>query len=170
MRKQNVPQENILFISLHGDSLHSSLSGVMVYYADHRLRRNRFGLKNNVYKRIKEYNSKLTFRKKDNKYSEKLSKSFGKKIIKEFKRENLRTHRISSAVRGYLYRRGKKTLPAVLRYSKVPTSVLIEIANLNNRRDRRDLLKSKTRQRMAKAIANSVYNQFPNSKNLVAKR
>jgi len=170
LRKQNIPPENILFISLHGDSLHSSLSGVMVYFADHRLRRGRFGLKNNIYRRIKEYKSKLTFQKKDNKYSERLSKSFGKKIIKEFQKQNLRTHRVSSAVRGYLYRKGKKTLPAVLRYSKVPTSVLIEIANLNNRRDRRDLLKSKTRQRMAMAIANSVYSHFSRSSGLVAKR
>ena len=170
LRKKNISPENILFISLHGDSLHSSLSGVMVYFADHRLRRGQFGLKNNIYRRIKEYKSRLTFQKKDNKYSERLSKSFGKKIIKEFQKQNLRTHRISSAVRGYLYRKGKKTLPAVLRYSKVPTSVLIEIANLNNRRDRKDLLKSKTRQRMAKAIANSVYSHFSRSSGLVAKR
>ena len=170
LRKKNVSSENILFISLHGDSLHSSLSGVMVYFADHRLRRSKFGLKNNVYRRIKEYKSKLTFLKKDNKYSERLSKSFGKIIIKEFQKQKLRTHRVSSAVRGYLYRKGRKTLPAVLRYSKVPTSVLIEIANLNNRRDRKDLLKSKTRQRIAKAIANSVYSNFSRSSGLVATR
>ena len=170
LRKKNVSSENILFISLHGDSLHSSISGVMVYFADHRLRRSKFGLKNNVYRRIKEYKSKLTFLKKDNKYSERLSKSFGKIIIKEFQKQKLRTHRVSSAVRGYLYRKGRKTLPAVLRYSKVPTSVLIEIANLNNRRDRKDLLKSKTRQRIAKAIANSVYSNFSRSSGLVATR
>ena len=168
--KQKVPAKNILFISLHGDSLHSSLSGVMVYYADHRLRRGHFGLKNSIYRRIKEYNSKLTFQKKDNKFSEKISKSFGKKIIVEFQKQKLRTHRVSSAVRGYLFRKGKKTLPAVLRYSKVPTSVLIEIANLNNRRDRRDLLKSKTRQRIAKAITNSVYSHFSQTSGLVAQR
>ena len=69
-----------------------------------------------------------------------------------------------------LYRRGKKTLPAVLRYSKVPTSVLVEIANLNNRHDRKDLLKSKARQRMAKAIANSVLKKFKVSKKLLAQR
>lgn len=170
LRKQKVPAENILFISLHGDSLHSSLSGVMVYYADHRLRRSRFGLRNNVYRRIKEYNSKLTFRKKDNKYSERVSKSFGKIIVNEFQRQNLRTHKVSSAVRGHLYRRGKKTLPAVLRYSKVPTSVLVEVANLNNRHDRQDLLKSKTRQRMAVAIANSVFKKFEISKKMLAQR
>ena len=170
LRKKKVPSENILFISLHGDALHSSLSGAMVYYPDHRLRRGRFILSSKIYRKRKEYISKLTYNPRDNKYSEKLSKSFGKVIINQFRKLRLRTHRVSSAVRGYLYRKGIKTLPAVLRYSKVPTSVLVEIANLNNRLDRRDLLKSKTRQQIAKAITNSVTAHFDRSSGLVAQR
>ena len=170
LRKKKVPSENILFISLHGDALHSSLSGAMVYYPDHRLRRERFILSSKIYRKRKEYISKLTYNPRDNKYSEKLSKSFGKVIINQFRKLRLRTHRVSSAVRGYLYRKGIKTLPAVLRYSKVPTSVLVEIANLNNRLDRRDLLKSKTRQQIAKAITNSVTAHFDRSSGLVAQR
>jgi len=170
LRKKKVPSENILFISLHGDALHSSLSGAMVYYPDRRLRRGRFILSSKIYRKRKEYISKLTYKPRDNKYSEKLSKSFGKVIIDEFRELKLRTHRVSSAVRGYLYRKGKKTLPAVLRYSMVPTSVLVEIANLNNRLDRRDLLKSKTRQKIAKAITNSVTTHFDRSSGLVAQR
>jgi len=170
LRKKKVPSENILFISLHGDALHSSLSGAMVYYPDHRLRRGRFILSSKIYRKRKEYISKLTYNPRDNKYSEKLSKSFGKVIINQFRKLRLRTHRVSSAVRGYLYRKGIKTLPAVLRYSKVPTSVLVEIANLNNRLDRRDLLKSKTRQQIAKAITNSVTVHFDRSSGLVAQR
>ena len=170
LRKKKVPSENILFISLHGDALHSSLSGAMVYYPDHRLRRGRFILSSKIYRKRKEYISKLTYNQRDNIYSEKLSKSFGKVIINQFRKLKLRTHRVSSAVRGYLYRKGKKTLPAVLRYSKVPTSVLVEIANLNNRLDRRDLLKSKTRQKIAKAITNSVTAHFDRSSGLVAQR
>jgi len=170
LRKKKVPSENILFISLHGDALHSSLSGAMVYYPDRRLRRGRFILSSKIYRKRKEYSTKLTYKPRDNKYSEKLSKSFGKVIIDEFRELKLRTHRVSSAVRGYLYRKGKKTLPAVLRYSMVPTSVLVEIANLNNRLDRRDLLKSKTRQKIAKAITNSVTTHFDRSSGLVAQR
>ena len=170
LKKKKIPSENILFISLHGDALHSSLSGAMVYYPDSRLRRERFRLKNNIYRKRKEYTPKLTFKPEDNRYSEKLSKSFGKVMIDEFRKKKLRTHRVSSAVRGYLYRRGKKTLPAVLRYSKVPTSVLVEIANLNNRHDRSDLLKSITRQQIAKAITNSVSTHFDRSSGLVAPR
>ena len=170
LRKKKVPSENILFISLHGDALHSSLSGAMVYFPDSRLRRGRFNMSSKIYRKRKEYSTNLTYKPRDNKYSEKLSKSFGKNIINEFRELGLRTHRVSSAVRGYLYRKGKKTLPAVLRYSMVPTSVLVEIANLNNRLDRRDLLKSKTRQKIAKAITNSVTTHFDRSSGLVAQR
>ena len=170
LRKKKVPSENILFISLHGDALHSSLSGAMVYFPDSRLRRGRFNMSSKIYRKRKEYSTNLTYKPRDNKYSEKLSKSFGKNIINEFRELGLRTHRVSSAVRGYLYRKGKKTLPAVLRYSMVPTSVLVEIANLNNRLDRRDLLKSKTRQKIAKAITNSVTPHFERPSGLVAQR
>ena len=170
LRKKKVPSENILFISLHGDALHSSLSGAMVYFPDSRLRRGRFNMSSKIYRKRKEYSTNLTYKPRDNKYSEKLSKSFGKNIINEFRELGLRTHRVSSAVRGYLYRKGKKTLPAVLRYSMVPTSVLVEIANLNNRLDRRDLLKSKIRQKIAKAITNSVTTHFDRSSGLVAQR
>ena len=170
LRKKKGPSENILFISLHGDALHSSLSGAMVYFPDSRLRRGRFNMSSKIYRKRKEYSTNLTYKPRDNKYSEKLSKSFGKNIINEFRVLGLRTHRVSSAVRGYLYRKGKTTLPAVLRYSMVPTSVLVEIANLNNRLDRRDLLKSKIRQKIAKAITNSVTTHFDRPSGLVAQR
>ena len=169
LKKKKVPKKNILFISLHGDALHSSLRGAMVYYPDRRFRRGMFGLKQKIYRKRKEYNPSLTYNPSDNLYSEKLSKSFGKIVINEFRKSKLPTHRVSSAVRGYLYRKGRKTLPAVLRYSKVPTSVLVEIANLNNKHDRRSLLKSKTRQLIAKAITNSVVANFGRTSGLVAK-
>ena len=169
LKKKKVPKENIVFISLHGDALHSSLRGAMVYYPDSRFRRGMFGLRHKIYRKRKEYNPSLTFKPSDNKYSEKLSKSFGKIIINEFRKLKLPTHRVSSAVRGYLYRKGRKTLPAVLRYSKVPTSVLVEIANLNNKHDRRSLLKSKSRQQIARAITNSVVTNFGRTSGLVAK-
>ena len=168
LKKKKIPKENILFISLHGDALHSSLRGAMVYYPDKRFRRSMFGLKHSIYRKRKEYNPSLKFRPSDNIYSEKLSKSFGKIVINEFRKLKLPTHRVSSAVRGYLYRKGKKTLPAVLRYSKVPTSVLVEIANLNNKHDRRSLLKSNSRQHIAQAITNSVVANFGRKSGLVA--
>jgi N-acetylmuramoyl-L-alanine amidase len=59
-------------------------------------------------------------------------------------------------VRPYYYRNGERTLPGVLRYSTVPTSVLVEVANLNNRADRMAMLSADSRQRVARALATAL--------------
>ncbi len=169
LRKQNVPEENIVFLSLHGDALHPSLSGAMVYYPDHRLRRSRFGLNSSVYRKRSEYVQSISFPSRDNRESAEISKSFGKTVIQAFQTSGLRVHS-SKAVRGYLYRRGHKTLPGVLRYSKVPTSVLVEVSNLNNSHDRKALLQSGVRQKMASALANALELHFTEGAGMVAQR
>ena len=60
------------------------------------------------------------------------------------------------SVRSFYYRDGVRTLPAVLRYSRVPQSILVEVANLNNPEDRRELLQAAPRQRIALGLAAAV--------------
>jgi N-acetylmuramoyl-L-alanine amidase len=48
----------------------------------------------------------------------------------------------------------------VLRYSLVPSSVLIEICNLNNEQDRQTLLTWKFREKLAHAIAAGLAEGF----------
>lgn len=153
--RKKVPKENILLMSLHGDALHRSLRGVTVYYPDFRLRSASFKLNQKYYRRRAEYQKELRFRNRDNIQSAKASLKFGKTIVGRFKQAGMKTHS-SFAVRGYYYRRGKRTLPGILRYSKVPTSVLVEVGNLNNDQDRAALLKADYRQRVAAALVDSV--------------
>ncbi len=169
LRKQKVPEENIVFLSLHGDALHPSLSGAMVYYPDHRLRRSRFNLNSSVYRKRSEYTRAISFPSRENRESAEISKAFGKTVIQAFQTAGLRVHS-SKAVRGYLYRRGHKTLPGVLRYSKVPTSVLVEVSNLNNSHDRKALLQASVRQKMAAALANALELHFTEGAGMVAQR
>lgn len=155
---QNVPRENILFLSLHGDALHPSLRGVTVYFPDHRLRTASFKLSQRVYKRRKEYQRELKFRDRENIRSTKVSSEFGKQVIASFQKAGMETHS-SFAVRGYYYRKGKRTLPGILRYSTIPTSVLVEVGNLNNLQDRTALLKPEFRQQIASTLVASI-NQY----------
>ena len=141
----------------------------MVYYPDPRFRRNKFTISGSIYKKRKEFSNKIHFDYRENKFSAELSHAFGRSVINAFRKTGLVTHK-GTAVRGYLYRRGRKTLPAVLRYSMVPTSVLVEVANLNNVRDRRNLLKFETRQRMAQSLVNSIGAHYRRTGLLVAKR
>ena len=154
--RQKVPKENILLVSLHGDALHRSLRGVTVYYPDHRLRSASFRKSHRVYRRRKEYKREFRFRDRDNIKSARVSADFGKMVIKSFKNAGMKTHS-SFAVRGYYYRKGKRTLPGILRYSKIPTSVLVEVGNLNNVKDRRALLKPKYRQQIASTLVASIH-------------
>ena len=167
--KQKIPKENIIFMSIHGDALHSSLRGAMVYYPDSRFRKTRFRIKGRVYQKRREYDSRLQFAKKENRRSAELSRSLGGSVISSFRKYGLPTHR-GRTVRGYFYRRGKKSLPAVLRYSKVPTSILVEVANLKNLKDRRSLLKSRTRQKMAEALVHSIGQHYQQNEALIARR
>jgi hypothetical protein len=111
----------------------------------------------------------VTFKKVDNKLSEQYSKALGNTLIDGFRDAKWVTHR-SNAVRGYYIRGGKKSLPAILRYSKIPTSVLVEVANLNNAKDRRMILDSKNRQKIAHAMVNGLESHFGGSKGFLAQR
>ncbi len=159
LRQKKVPANNIVLLSLHGDALHKSLQGATVYYPDARLRRESFAKRHRVYKIRKEYNPQIKYPIKANSRSAILSSKFGKTIIKTFKSKGLKTHS-SFAVRGYYYRKGTRTLPGILRYSKVPTSVLVEVGNINNERDRKGFRSSAFRQKLALALADSIKTRF----------
>ena len=84
-----------------------------------------------------------------------MSKDFGHDIVKSFKENGLKVHN-SFAVRGYYYRQGVRTLPGVLRYSKIPVSVLVEVGNLANPQDRAALLQAEHRQKIARTLLHSI--------------
>ena len=160
--QKKIPKSNIILISIHGDALHSALSGATVYYPDYRLRVPEFKKSNRVYRKRKEYQKSIRYYFKEGINNTKSSKKFGEGVIQSFRENKLNVHK-SFAVRGYYYRKGIRTLPAVLRYSKVPVSVLVEVGNLNNKNDRNKLLKDTFRQQIAKSIAESVVGYFNES-------
>ena len=133
------------------------------------MRSRAFGVVKSVYTKRKEYTRRVTFSKGDNQLSEKYSRELGKTMIDSFRDAKWITHR-SNAVRGYYIRGGKKSLPAILRYSKIPTSVLVEVANLNNAKDRKLILDSRNRQKIADAMVNGLESHFRGSKGLLAQR
>ena len=156
IKKQKVRPENIILISIHGDALAPTLRGAMVYFPDHRLRTQEFGPRGNVYRRRKEaIPAAIRFSQRSNKQIYLASKRFGGLIISALKSVGMRVGG-RRPVRSYYYRNGERTLPAVLRYSRIPTSVLVEVANLNNLHDRNAILKSTTRQRIAQGLVNAV--------------
>jgi N-acetylmuramoyl-L-alanine amidase len=155
-RGKKVRPENIILISIHGDALAPTLRGSMVYYPDHRLRVREFRPQGRIYRRRREaLPAVIRFSQAAGKQAHWASKRFAEGIIAAFKSAGLRVGG-RRPVRSYYYRDGERTLPAVLRYSRVPTSVLVEVGNLNNPSDRRAILHNKTRQRIAQGLVNAV--------------
>ncbi len=165
--KKGVPKDNIIFISLHADALHSSLRGATIYYPDAELKVPEFRTLKRIYTKRKEFASRIKFQKIDNYYQAQKSLFFAKKMIKNLKSAHIKIHK-NSPIRSYYYRHGKKSLPGVLRYSKIPISILIEIANLKNRQDRHNMLQPVQREKMARSIANAIKEYASNTINQVA--
>ena len=66
--------------------------------------------------------------------SEALSTQLASEIVESAARFSVPTHDFKP-VRGSVRRGSRRFVPAVLRYNLVPTSVLVEICNLNNHED-----------------------------------
>lgn len=157
---QKVDPERVVFVSLHADSLHPAVRGMMVYVPSRKLRPSRLALPSGL-PRVREVRSfaggKLTpaFRAR----AEALSAQLGETLVKTAGRSGLPVHPYEP-VRSSVLRGRSRWVPAVLRYSRVPSSVLIEICNLNNQDDRELLLTWKWREKLAHAIVAGLAEGF----------
>jgi N-acetylmuramoyl-L-alanine amidase len=151
--KEGVAPENVVLVSLHGDALAPTLRGTMIYIPDHRLRTPEFGPRGKAYRARQEFTARMIrYAPAENRAAQERSNALAQTIIRSLDSGGVRVNR-RKAVRPFYYRDGVRTLPAVLRYSRVPQSVLVEIANLNNPDDRREMLRGEARQRVAKGLA-----------------
>jgi N-acetylmuramoyl-L-alanine amidase len=168
--QDGVEPENVVLVSIHGDALAPTLRGAMVYYPDHRLRVAEFQPRGRVYRiRQEALPSLIRFRQDDNREAEENSRGFGELIVRAFRQRRLGVSG-RKPVRPYYYRDGERTLPAVLRYSPVPTSVLVEVANLNNRADRLQMLQPAARQQVAQGLLDALELLRAERRSLVASR
>jgi N-acetylmuramoyl-L-alanine amidase len=157
LRQKGVPAERILFASLHADSLHSSVRGAMVYVPGERYRRGRYGNSGRVYSRHKEVQQEkyVSFTRRQRLRSEGLSRDLARHLVRELRRSRIRIHP-HQPIRDHVVRRGRAWVPAVIRSSRVPSKVLIEVANLSNRGDRALLRKPIFREGIAEAFVDAV--------------
>jgi N-acetylmuramoyl-L-alanine amidase len=154
--EEGVAPENIVLISLHGDALAPTLRGTMIYFPDFRLRTPEFGPRGRPYRAREEGRAHLIrYDPAENRMAHDMSRGFADLAIHALDAQGVRVS-TRKAVRPFYYRHGVRTLPAVLRYSRVPNSVLVEIANLNNPEDRREMLQAAARQRVARGLADSI--------------
>ena len=160
LKRQKVNPERVAFVSIHADSLHPAVRGLMVYVPARSLRSSRAPFTRAGYpcrevRTMKAPRYPESFRSR----SEALSSQLGESIVRAAEQSSVPVHPYQP-VRASVLRGGSRWVPAVLRYSTVPTAVLIEVCNLNNEQDRELLLSWRFREKLAHAIAAGLAEGF----------
>ncbi len=156
-RKAGRDDEEIIFLSIHADALHPSVRGAMVYIPGERFRRGRYGASGRTYRRYEEVREKpyVSFSRSERLRSEGLSRQFAETILEAFARHELAIH-ADKPIRDHIVRNRGSWLPAVIRGNEVPIKVLVEVANIGNRKDAALLKSPEHRERIAQALLDAL--------------
>lgn len=157
---QKVDPERVVFVSIHADSLHPSVRGLMVYVPSRHLRAARGPAPASVWdceeaRALKAPRFPAAFTAR----AEALSGQLGETIVRSAERFGVAVHPYRP-VRSSVLRGGARWVPAVLRFNRVPTAALVEVCNLNNEQDRALLQTARFREKLALALAAGLGEAF----------
>ena len=154
--------DKIVFASIHADALHTSVRGATIYIPSARYSAGRYNARS-AYRRYREVAARPTVSLSNNERSrsQALSQRFAEKFIAELRSDRIAVHG-SRPVRSYIVRsRGRRPfVPAVIRYNKAPTKVLIEIGNIKNTHDAANMRSASWRQRFATSFVDALIENF----------
>ncbi len=153
--------DRVVFLSLHADSRHASLRGLMVYVPGARYRRGALGERSDTYLRFREVREEplVRFSKRQLLRSEAVSRRLASCVVDSFRREDLPVQPFEP-VRDRVIRGRRTWLPAVLRGNAVPAKVLVEMVNLSNGQDAAVLAAASQRDRLSRALERSLLAYF----------
>ncbi len=159
-RREGGGRDQTIFVSLHADSLHASLRGLMVYIPGLIKRQSSYGKTGSIYAKRKEFKEapRVTFSKDDLVRSEGLSRDLAKNIVSAFSAKGIAVH--SKPIRDRVIRNRREWVPAVLRYNSVPAKVLVEVCNLANDADRKALTTRRHRELLAEAVVQGILDYY----------
>jgi len=161
LKAKGIRSENVIFASFHADALHPSIRGSMVYVPDARQFPNRVNVPNRNLRFYEEREgNSFSFDRRTMREAQARSMAFADNYIDASRRNGIRVHH-HKPVRSLIYRDPRHPfVPAVLRFNRVPTRVLIEVCNLNNGKDRALLRDPDFRQRVAETFVNAVFRTY----------
>ena len=149
--------DKVVFLSIHADSLHPSLRGLMAYIPAADMRDGSFSRSGAVYASRKEVqeNPTVSFPPQKRVESEGLSRELAKQVVAAFQGDGLPVHPFKP-VRDRIIRDNSVWVPAVLRYNSIPAKALLEICNLANDQDRALIQTRSYRQQVAQAVVQGL--------------
>ena len=159
-----VDPRRIIFSSIHCDALFNTQHRGAFFYIPgaairaqqgHRDHTNAWPYRN--FREVRAVSTTDAERRRD----EALSRVFAQTLYEEFGEMRVQRFRHGPAIRTEIRRsRTNVFVPAVLHGNKIPTKVLIEIANMTNPTDRERMANPEWRQRVAQAYVNGLKTHF----------
>ncbi len=160
--RRGAEPQRVVFLSIHADSLHPSVRGAMVYVPGLLPIPTSYGKTEAEFTSRKEVRNRprVSFTSSQRIESEGLSRDLANHLVEGFRGVGLAIHP-NQPVRDRIVRRGGRPwVPAVLRYSAVPSKVLIEVCNLSNPEDLRLIQTREFRDRVALAIVDGLLGYY----------
>jgi N-acetylmuramoyl-L-alanine amidase len=157
VEKDGGSSDRTVFVSLHADSLHPAIRGLMVYVPGEKFLQGTYGKTGEPYASRREFREapQVSFSRPERLKAEGMSRDFAERIVASFRAANLPLHDFQP-IRRNVIRGGREWVPAILRYNRIPTRVLVEVCNLNNPEDRALLVTPSYRDRVARALVSAV--------------
>jgi N-acetylmuramoyl-L-alanine amidase len=159
--RQGGSEDRTVFVSLHADSLHPAVRGLMVYVPGEKFLQGTYGKSGEPYVSRREFREapRVSFSRKERMQAEGVSRDFAEKIVAAFRAADLPLHDFQP-IRRNVIRGGREWVPAILRYNRIPTRVLVEVCNLNNPEDRKLLVTPSYRDRVARALVSALVDYY----------
>lgn len=157
-------EDRTVFVSLHADSLHPAVRGLMVYIPGEKYLKTSFGKSGDLYRARREVREepRVSFSRRERIKAEGVSRHLAEKIVGAFRALGLPLHAFQP-IRRNVIRGGREWVPAILRYNRIPARVLIEVCNLNNPDDRKLLVSRSYREKVAQAIVSALVDFYGGS-------
>jgi N-acetylmuramoyl-L-alanine amidase len=156
--RPDVPRSKTVFLSVHADSLHSSVRGAMVYVPSRYLRPSEpYTVERSDIKKFEEFRNHPTIRLGSDFKArvEASSRHMAGSIVRSFERNEIAVHE-NEPVRDRVLRGRRGWVPAVLRYTAAGNAVLVEVCNLGNPEDRELIVRREWRESFARAVVEGL--------------
>lgn len=154
-------ERNVMFISIHCDSLDPRLRGTMIYVPGARYRVGNGRSKSAIYEQFKESRGvkNISTTARERRRDEALSTTFANLVVKKLNASTppIKVHDTGQPVLNVIRRsRNNSFVPAVLRYNRIPVKILVETGNLSNTSDQRRFADAEWRQAYAEALFEAI--------------
>ena len=154
--REGISSSRIVFISIHADALGSRSRGTMIYYPGRKYVNKGWSDPGPTLRRFREVREcpNVSFSNSERLRSENLSNRLAQTIIHHLREKRIKVFS-KDPVRDHITRQSEFA-PAVLKYNAVPTKILIETMNLQNRTDVSRIRNAWFRDRYAQALLEAL--------------